>query len=66
MGGRYEGSWFEGKYHGFGKFTWPANDPKLYYEGEWEEGCQHGQGTLVYKDGRTAEGKWRQGHYLGP
>lgn len=37
----YEGEFLNGKYHGYGKFTFVD---KSYYEGEWEDNMKNGIG----------------------
>ncbi len=43
-GGKYEGSWFNDKQHGFGKETW--NNGAETYEGEFIDGKKNGRGRF--------------------
>jgi len=43
-GDRYEGFWFEGKFHGKGKLTLKNG---FVYEGTWKEGKMNGEGTWI-------------------
>jgi hypothetical protein len=46
----------------FGTYTFPGGDK---YVGEFRANKRNGQGTLTYADGRTNEGIWNGGVYLG-
>ena len=56
-GGKYEGEYKDGKYHGQGTYTWSDGTK---YVGEWKDGVFHGQGTLTSQDGRKEVGVWRE------
>jgi hypothetical protein len=57
VGGRYEGSWKDGRYHGFGKCVW--EDGRLY-QGEWKDGQAHGRGIEIDPKGKIRHtGLWR-------
>ncbi len=64
-GGKYEGTWKDGKFHGNGTATFGAKTrwAKEKYVGEFKEGKRHGQGTYTYTDrskyiGTFVNGKW--------
>lgn len=53
-GSRYEGGWRNGKPHGQGVRTWPADG--IRYEGAFVDGKAEGVGTWTYPDGSRYEG----------
>jgi MORN repeat len=63
--GRYQGEWYNGKYHGQGCIVW--NSIGQSYTGEFVAGQLHGQGVLKRIGGRTdeilLEGQWVHGAY---
>ncbi|KAL6079948.1 Receptor-interacting serine/threonine-protein kinase 3 [Balamuthia mandrillaris] len=60
--GQYEGSWKNGKQHGFGTYVWTSGSK---YEGEWKEGKFHGQGTYTWPSGASYTGDWANGRKNG-
>merc|ERR1719316_673666 len=54
----YDGDWFENKYHGSGKYTWPSG---ACYEGEWLENRMHGKGVDVDAQGVSWSGRFYNG-----
>ena len=61
-GDHYEGEYFEGKFHGKGKYV---RKDGLIYEGEWKSGRPHGKGVMTYADGGQYEGEWKDGQKHG-
>jgi hypothetical protein len=60
---KYEGSWVNGRKHGFGVQTYPTGDK---YEGGWKEGQWHGYGELTRPaQGRTYCGGFANGQEHG-
>jgi hypothetical protein len=57
-GERYVGEFKNGKYHGFGVYTFPNGDK---YTGEWKNGFQHGQGYWSYANQPTQQGYYESG-----
>ncbi len=51
--GSYSGQFVNGKFHGWGTYTW--NDGSIY-EGNWDNGQRTGQGTLLWADGSKYAG----------
>ena len=45
---RYEGEYFDGWYHGSGKYYYPNG---VIYDGRFFKGQYHGEGTLLYPNG---------------
>ena len=60
-GDHYEGEYFEGQFHGKGKYV---RKDGLTYEGEWKDGKKHGNGIEILGDYRY-EGEWEQGEQHG-
>ncbi len=60
-GGKYEGNFKDGQYHGHGVMTWSnAKQGEGYkYDGEFEDGYRNGQGTMWYKGGSKYTGTWK-------
>lgn len=56
-GGKYEGSYANGKKHGEGTFYYPDGSK---YTGYWINDEKQGQGTYFYTNGDTYEGEWNQ------
>jgi hypothetical protein len=52
----YEGTCYEGKPHGQGKFTFQSG---AFYEGEYILGKKHGQGIYKYNSGAIYCGEWK-------
>lgn len=65
VGGRYDGTWKEGRYDGFGTCIW---EDGRQYHGEWKEGRAEGLG--IEKDGTTGKirhaGVWRDNEPVVP
>jgi hypothetical protein len=62
----YKGSYKANKKHGYGEFTYPAEDQtKLdkvgVYQGEWEGDSRNGKGLYRYANGDFYEGTWTEG-----
>ena len=54
--GKYEGTKFNGKRHGYGTFYYSEGGK---YVGEWAENKMHGEGTLFYPNEKMAyKGHW--------
>ena len=53
-----EGSWRDGKSHGYGTLTLADGNR---YEGNWREDKPHGYGTFTLADGNRYEGQWHNG-----
>ena len=54
-GDRYEGQYSEGMMHGFGVYTWAADDSTYY--GEWQNNSQNGCGVKLYGSGALEVGE---------
>ena len=54
-GAVYTGQWKRNVYHGQGRFT-SDTGPIKSYEGEWYQGRKNGKGTLVFYNGDSYEG----------
>lgn len=52
----YDGEFKDGKFHGWGSYTWVQ---KERYSGEWIEGSQTGFGIQTWPDGQTYKGFWK-------
>ncbi|MFK7808102.1 MAG: caspase family protein [Saprospiraceae bacterium] len=61
-GSKYEGQFKKGKLHGFGTRIF-ANGEK--HVGSYNNNYPHGSGTLFTTDGKTKEGEWVEGEYMG-
>ena len=48
-----EGDWRHGRWHGYGRATFPNNDT---YEGEYRFDQRHGRGKYCWADGRSYDG----------
>ena len=53
-----EGSFLEGKEHGYVEYSFPSGS---LYEGAWREGRPHGHGAYTTADGNVYRGDWRDG-----
>ena len=54
-GAHYEGTWYLGRAHGYGKFTHVKGET---YEGEWADDMRHGTGELTPLTGVRYHGSW--------
>ena len=54
----YEGEYVDGKWDGYGTYTWPSGQK---YEGEWKEGKYNGHGKLTYSNDTVFEGTFVDG-----
>merc|ERR1711871_1394971 len=67
----YQGQYKDNKKHGYGEFTYPAEDPvnaptKVgMYQGHWEQDNRNGQGLYRYANGDFYEGSWKNGKKEG-
>lgn len=61
-GDKYQGSYKNGKLHGWGVLT-STDDGK--YEGNFENNKPHGQGVLTLPDGKRYEGNFKNGKFHG-
>ena len=52
----YEGTCYDGKPHGQGKFTFKSG---AFYEGQYVMGKKHGQGIYKYSSGAIYGGEWK-------
>ena len=52
---KYDGEWFNGKYHGIGTFIWPDGS---VYKGEWKNCRENGKGKFTGVNGTLYEGDW--------
>jgi hypothetical protein len=59
---RYQGAYWNGKFHGKGRYTYKDG---TVYTGTWKYGLPHGQGTQRKPDGKTMAGEWKNGDFLG-
>jgi hypothetical protein len=59
---KYEGTFKDGKPHGFGYCLYANGDR---YRGDWAEGAFEGKGTLFLHDNTVVNGYWRKGEYTG-
>ena len=48
--------------HGFGVYTWAADDSTYY--GEWQNNSQNGCGVKLYGSGALEVGEWKDDQYL--
>ena len=55
-GDMYEGGFYEGKKHGYGRYE--DLNRKNSYEGEWQEDKKHGKGVENIEDGSVYEGNF--------
>ena len=62
-GGKYEGAFQHGNFHGLGKFDYPGG---AYYVGNWRKSQPEGGGRLVEADGTTYRGDFHKGKKHGP
>lgn len=62
-GNCYEGSWKQSLFHGQGIFT-TATGPVVRYDGTWQAGKLHGKATVIYRDGSTFEGTFKDDKVL--
>ena len=58
----YEGEWYRGYCHGFGKEMWEDGS---FFQGYFQNGVKHGNGTYLWGDGSSYEGEWRDGKMEG-
>ena len=61
-GGRYEGEWRWGRWHGQGVYTSPDG---TRYAGEFVDGERHGYGVRTTPGGARAAGMFYKGRFLG-
>jgi hypothetical protein len=54
----YQGTYKDGREHGYGVFNWPGGD---FYDGMWKDGRLHGEGKFSFADGRFCAGVWQFG-----
>ena len=68
-GGRYEGEYRDGYWHGRGRYSWKGTGEYTgregRHEGQWRDGKAHGHGVKVWPDGGRYEGQWRDGKQHG-
>jgi len=68
-GNVFEGDVVDGKPHGKGKYIFAHDDfAGAYndvYDGDFVKGEFSGYGKMTYTNGKTQEGYWRSGEYLG-
>ncbi len=55
-GAKYEGDFENGRFNGFGVYTYPKEDAGDYYKGHWKDGKLSGKGKFVFSDGEQYEG----------
>ena len=61
-GGGFEGSYLNGKRHGYGKETFYDDKGNAYgYSGDYADGEKNGYGELVYRDGSIYKGNFKNG-----
>lgn len=61
-GCKYEGSWFNGMQHGFGRYTYKLGS---VYSGNWESNQKHGKGVWTCGPDCPKEKHWVNGEYTG-
>ena len=61
-GNIYEGEFYNGKGHGYGKYIWVSGSK---YVGEWKDGQKHGQGTYTSANGDKYVGEFKDGKRYG-
>ena len=61
-GGRYEGTFKDGRRHGHGKYWWDTGDR---YEGRWVNGSRTGQGRYWWANGNRYVGQFRNNQLSG-
>lgn len=65
-GGRYEGGFLDGKFHGYGRLEVPVSfTEREVYAGRWARGVRQGRGTHWNGRGRLYIGEWRGGRRHG-
>ena len=57
----YEGSFVNGLFHGYGKFTWFNGN---IYIGDWHYGKMEGEGEFKHWDGHIMKGTFRNNYHL--
>ena len=57
-GATYQGSWQQGKRHGYGEMAWPGSGS---YKGFFKDDFYHGQGVMTYDFGDKYAGEWKDG-----
>eukprot|EP01064_Diplonema_japonicum_P037143 TRINITY_DN8630_c0_g2_i2.p1 TRINITY_DN8630_c0_g2~~TRINITY_DN8630_c0_g2_i2.p1 ORF type:complete len:1352 (+),score=295.09 TRINITY_DN8630_c0_g2_i2:109-4164(+) len=62
VGGKYEGTWADGKMHGSGKVVFADGS---HYEGDWAFNRPQGKGTRHYASGDVYKGAWHDGRRQG-
>jgi hypothetical protein len=62
QGDSYVGDWEDGKFHGYGTYTWAD---RSYYVGEFKDGKKDGEGKMEYDNGYRYEGKWKDDKFHG-
>ncbi|KAL8168346.1 hypothetical protein V2J09_009845 [Rumex salicifolius] len=61
-GDSYNGDFFRGLPHGYGKYTW---SDKTVYVGDWELGKMTGNGKMIWPSGSVYEGEFSGGYFHG-
>jgi hypothetical protein len=66
-GERYEGFFFENKFHGKGRIEFADNDKlgRKSYTGGFKAGYFHGYGTMAMKNGDSFKAKWDKNNLFG-
>lgn len=65
-GDNYLGDWKNGKFYGFGTYTYSEKNPvKVRFEGYFRRGFEDGAGTEFYKEGYHIKAKWDEGKIVG-
>ncbi|TNV72416.1 hypothetical protein FGO68_gene2097 [Halteria grandinella] len=58
QGGKYEGWWRQGKFHGQGKYTWADG---MSQQGQWKDDKLQGYGKITYQNGSYLTGDYKNG-----
>jgi len=59
---QYEGTFQDGKWHGYGKCICTNGSE---YVGEWDSNKMHGYGKMFHLEGAYYQGQWNRGKYHG-
>ena len=60
---KYEGDWYDGKMHGYGRYYYADGG---VYEGNWAESKMCGKGVYQFPNGNKYDGEWSEDMKEGP